>query len=133
MHYICTYKQSIVKVAESYLTLCDPSDCSLPGSSVHGILQARILEWVAYPFSRGFLSQGSNQGLLNYRQIQTCMCAHARTHTHTHTKQSIEVWNQIIENTECEMAGFNLQRGFQVEVWPDLLTFLQCRKTNLIV
>ena len=31
---------------------CDPMDCSLPGSSVHGILQARILEWVAIPFSR---------------------------------------------------------------------------------
>ena len=40
-----------VLVAQSCLTLCDPMDCSLPGSSVHGILQARILEWVA--FSRG--------------------------------------------------------------------------------
>ena len=34
-------------------TLCDSMDCSLPGSSIHGILQARILEWVAIPFSRG--------------------------------------------------------------------------------
>ena len=34
-------------------TLCNPLDCSLPGSSVHGILQARILEWVAVPASRG--------------------------------------------------------------------------------
>ena len=34
-------------------TLCDPMDCSPPGSSVHRILQARILEWVALPFSRG--------------------------------------------------------------------------------
>ena len=42
-----------VLVAQSCLTLCDPTDCSLPGSSVHGILQARILEWVAIPFSRG--------------------------------------------------------------------------------
>ena len=41
-----------VKVAQSCPTLCDPVDCSLPGSSVHGILQARILEWVADPFSR---------------------------------------------------------------------------------
>ena len=32
---------------------CDPMDCSLSGSSVHGILQARILEWVAISFSRG--------------------------------------------------------------------------------
>ena len=35
------------------LTLCNPMDCSLPGSSIHGILQARILEWVAIPSSRG--------------------------------------------------------------------------------
>ena len=42
-----------VSVAQLYLTLCDPIDCSLPGSSVHGALQARILEWVAIPFSRG--------------------------------------------------------------------------------
>ena len=34
-------------------TLCDPTDCSPPSSSVHGILQARILEWVVIPFSRG--------------------------------------------------------------------------------
>ena len=34
--------------------LCDPMDCRPPGSSVHGILQARILEWVAIPFSRGY-------------------------------------------------------------------------------
>ena len=39
-----------VLVAQSCLTLCDPIDCSLPGFSVHGILQARILEWVAIPF-----------------------------------------------------------------------------------
>ena len=41
------------EVAQSRPTLCNPVDCSLPGSSVHGILQARILEWVAIPFSRG--------------------------------------------------------------------------------
>ena len=41
-----------MKVAQACLTLCNAMDCSLPGSSVHGILQARILEWVAVPFSR---------------------------------------------------------------------------------
>ena len=40
-----------VKVAQLCPALCNPMDCSLPGSSVHGILQARILEWVAVPFS----------------------------------------------------------------------------------
>jgi len=43
----------VCEVAQSCPTLCDPVDCSLPGSSVHGILQARILEWIAISFSRG--------------------------------------------------------------------------------
>ena len=41
------------EVAQSCPTLCDPMDCSLPGSSIHGIFQARVLEWVAISFSRG--------------------------------------------------------------------------------
>ena len=41
------------EVAQSCPTLFDPTDCSLQGSSVHGILQARVLEWVAISFSRG--------------------------------------------------------------------------------
>ena len=45
-------KKSESEVAQSCLTLCDPMDCSPPGSSVHGILQARILEWVAISFPR---------------------------------------------------------------------------------
>ena len=40
------------EVAQLCLTLCNPMDCSLPGSSIHGIFQARILEWVAISFSR---------------------------------------------------------------------------------
>ena len=40
-----------VQVAQSCPTLCDPMDCSLPGFAVHGILQARIPEWVAILFS----------------------------------------------------------------------------------
>ena len=41
-------------VPKTCLTLCDPTDCSPPGSPVHGILQAKILEWVIMSFSRGF-------------------------------------------------------------------------------
>ena len=50
------YTLHIVKeseVAQSCATLCDPMDCSLPGSSIHGIFQARVLEWGAVSFSRG--------------------------------------------------------------------------------
>ena len=44
---------NVVLVAQSCLTLCDPTDCSPPVSSVQGILQARTLEWITIPFSRG--------------------------------------------------------------------------------
>ena len=48
-----TYIGARAKSFQSCLTLCDPLDCSLPGSSVHGIFQAKILEWVAISFSKG--------------------------------------------------------------------------------
>ena len=47
------FLESESEVAQSCPTLCDPMDCSPPGSSVHGIFQARVLEWVAISFSRG--------------------------------------------------------------------------------
>ena len=55
-------QHSFVLVTESCLTLCDPMDCSPPGSSVHGILQTRILEWVAIPFSKGSSNSGIKAG-----------------------------------------------------------------------
>ena len=55
-------------LAQSCLTLPDPMDCSLPGSSIHGILQVRISEWVTIPFSRGSSqTQELNLGLLHCR------------------------------------------------------------------
>ena len=54
------YRQAVLysfliesEVAQLCPTLCDPMDCSLSGSSVHGIFQARVLEWIAISFSRG--------------------------------------------------------------------------------
>ena len=47
------WKKPQVLVAQAHPTLCDSMDCTLPGSSVHEILQARTLEWVAVPFSKG--------------------------------------------------------------------------------
>ena len=51
----CVCAQSL----QSRPTLCDPVDCSPPGSSVHGILQARILEWVAMPSSKESFQPGT--------------------------------------------------------------------------
>ena len=58
----------VCSVAQSRLIPCNCMDCSPPGSSVHGILQGRILEWVAIAFFRGiFLTQGLNLCLLHWQ------------------------------------------------------------------
>ena len=73
-------KEKESEVAQSCLTPCGPMDCSLPGSSIHGIFQARVLEWGAIPSkSTGvgcqfllqgiFLTQRLNPGLPNCRQM----------------------------------------------------------------
>ena len=50
---ICLSLLNWIKVAQSCPTLCDPMDCSLPGSSVHGIFQVIVLEWIAISYSSG--------------------------------------------------------------------------------
>ena len=67
---VCLGRNPWCVCAQSCLTLCNPLDCSPSGSSVHGIFQARILEWVAISSSRGIsLTQGSNPGFLPCKQI----------------------------------------------------------------
>ena len=64
------------KVASVVSDSCDPMDCSLPGSSVHGILQAGILEWVAISFSNNKIYVGLNSSmdeLLDWRKIGFCL------------------------------------------------------------
>ena len=55
----CMKVKSESEAAQSYPTLSDHMDCSLPGSSVHGIFQARVLEWVAIAFSEQCLAYGN--------------------------------------------------------------------------
>ena len=54
------------EVTQSCLTLCDPMDCSLPGSSVHGIFQARVLEWGAIAFSDAVLTSVLTMEVLEF-------------------------------------------------------------------
>ena len=54
----CTTAVTNVLVVQLCLTFCDPMDCSPPGSSVYGILQAKIVEWAAMPFSRDLPNPG---------------------------------------------------------------------------
>ena len=55
--------------AQSCLTLCSPMDCSLPGSSVHGIFQARILEWVVISSSNDLLDSGIEPASLEFTAL----------------------------------------------------------------
>ena len=71
---------TVCSVAQSFLTLCGCMDCSLPGSSVHGISQARVLEWVAISFSRW------NQCLLHWQVDALPLC-----HLGSHGKFGYEV------------------------------------------
>ena len=57
----CMKVKSESEVAQSCLTLSDPMDCSLPGSSIHGIFQARVLEWGAIAFSESLCYQRENE------------------------------------------------------------------------
>ena len=64
---VCTHVCAHVH-AQSCPTLCDPMNCSPPGFSVHGISQARILEWVAISFSRRYFpTQALNPHLLHWQ------------------------------------------------------------------
>ena len=65
----CMKVKSESEVAQSCPTLCDPTDCSLLGSSVHGIFQARVLEWVAIAFSQHIWGLAVPQTSRNYLHL----------------------------------------------------------------
>ena len=73
-------ESEVSEVAQSCLTLCDLVDCSPPGSSIHGILQARILEWGAISFS--------NNGvlLINKKEQNTAICSNTNVPRDCHTE-----------------------------------------------
>ena len=75
-------------VTNSCLTLWRPMDCSLPGSSDHGISRARILEWVAISFSRGS-SQSKDQTCIS---CIACWVTRKALYIHTYTHTHISVW-----------------------------------------
>ena len=77
----CMKMKSESEVAQSYPTLSDPMDCSLPGSSVHGIFQARVLEWGAIAFSvrlYGTLQRMTSLTAPSFTHHQTLTCTTAK-------------------------------------------------------
>ena len=61
------------EVAQSCLTLCDPMDCSPPGSSVHGIFQARVLEWGAIALGGAIWERSKIKGIKIGKEIKPCI------------------------------------------------------------
>ena len=96
-----------VLVAQSYATLCGPVDCSLPGSTVHGILQERILEWVAIPFSRG-----SFQARIDPR----CPALHTDSLPSESPGKPI-VFSNIPVKSYSSPVSSNGQEWFPLDVW----------------
>ena len=97
----CIKVKSESEVAQSCLTLCNPMDCSLPGSSVHGIFQARVLEWGAIAFSEvigitthKICSNNSKQD----KHIHIHRYTHTQTHTHrdTHTHTPLSTLYKLV-------------------------------------
>ena len=78
------------------LTLCNPMDCSPPGSSVHGILQARILEWLAIPSSRSLPNPGMELGLPH---LQADALPLSQLGSSQYTLPVIVSWGSIFQST----------------------------------
>ena len=67
----CMEVKSESEVAQSYLTHSDPMDCSPPGSSIHGIFHARVLEWGAIAFSSKYIRKKQKKKLLKLNNKNT--------------------------------------------------------------
>ena len=92
-------------VTQSCLTLCDLMDCSLPGSSVHGILQAEILQWVAISFSR-VSSQPRDCTLVS------CIAGRSFTVWAPREAQRKEIWTHAVTRTNLEACMLSCIRLF---------------------
>ena len=95
--------ESESEVTQSYLTLCDPMDCSLPGFSVRGIFQLRVLEWVAISFSRAS-SQPRDQTMVSHIAsrcftlwaTRAAQCLFGRPNIDLEEVSQVAQWERII-------------------------------------
>ena len=100
-------------VAQSFLIPCEPMDCSLPGSSVHGILQARILKWVSMP-SLGDLPHPGIEPRSPALQVDSLpseppgkpICIHTHIHVFNQELPDVESGFRKTEETEIKLPTF---------------------------
>ena len=101
IYYIHIYAHVHVsaKSLQLYLTLCDPINYNLPGFSVHGILQTRILEWVAMPSPRGSSTQGLN--LMSPALAARFFTTSATWEAYTYVLFQILFHYKLLQDIEC--------------------------------
>ena len=116
----CMKVKSESEVAQSCLTLSDPMDCSLPGSSAHGIFQARVLEWVAIAFSflmllQAIFLQTHPSSKISTKKIQ------AQIHTNTHTVCleifGVHYWKSLLKNPPVQFSSVTQSCWLLVTPW----------------
>ena len=113
--------------AQLYPAFCEPRDCSQPGSSVHVILQTRILEWIAIPFSRGFsqprdqtwVSCIASRFLTVWATIETPSHTHTLTHAYIYWTARLKPYILIYDYIHSKM-NFFLNSVIGLEVTPSV-------------
>ena len=118
----CIKVKSESEVAQSCLTLCDPMHCSLPGSSVHGIFQARVLEWGATAFSNPPHRVMEIKTTVNKWDLIKLKSFYTAKKTINKVKRQPSDWEKVIANETTD-------KGFIPKIYKQLIQFI-ARKTN---
>ena len=112
----CMKVKSESEVTQSCPTLRDPMDYSLPGSSIHGIFQARVLEWVAISFSKD--STDTNNRLVSRIMFKLPYnCIHFTCYQGNAQNQAIRLQQYVNQELPDVQAGFRKGREPNMEQW----------------
>ena len=110
----CMKVKSESQVAQLCLTLCDPMDCSLPGSSIHGIFQARVLEWVAIAFSCAAAAAGKSLSVIYWKEMGK------------HHGQLLDIsWGGFLKGLEWDSNSFPLTLPYDSSLSQETQLFSQ--------
>ena len=124
----CMKVKSESEVAQSCSTLRDPMDCSLPGSSAHGIVQARVLEWVAIAFSAEIIIAGI------YCLLTMCQALGCALYGFSMNPQSsciISIYIEVEEaEVKCERLGTQGPVASGGQSWPSAQVCLASKSTS---
>ena len=110
---LCSMCVSVARCARSCPALCDPMDCSPPGSSVHGIFQARSLEWVSISSSRGS-SQSRDQTCVSLQLYALTLITSRRMLWRARNDQMLDIVMFVSQcfNLKCSIPHSSIYQGY---------------------